>query len=54
METLDGDNFEYRKLKKSIGNRAVPKIILKPHNDPQHFPRHLNKQRWTAEALKSR
>jgi phenylacetate-CoA ligase len=53
-EALDSDNFEYRKLKKSIGSRAIPKIILKTHNDPQHFPRHVNKQRWTAEAIKSR
>lgn len=53
-EALDSDNFEYRKLKKSIGAKAVPKVILKMHDDPQHFPRHLNKQRWTAESIKSR
>ena len=53
-ETLDKDNFEYRKLKKSIGRKAVPQIKLKPHDDPQYFPRHTNKQRWTAEAIKAR
>ncbi|MGH7157256.1 MAG: phenylacetate--CoA ligase family protein [Candidatus Saccharimonadales bacterium] len=53
-ETLEHDNFEYRKLKKSIGHKAVPLVKLKPHDDPQHFPRTVNKQRWTAEALKAR
>lgn len=53
-ETLDTDNFEYRKLKISIGDKAVPKVILKAHDDPKYFPRTVNKQRWTADALKSR
>lgn len=53
-EALDSDNFEYRKLKNSIGDRAIPQIKLKAHNDPNYFPRTVNKQRWTAESLKSR
>jgi hypothetical protein len=53
-EALESDNFEYRKLKNSIGDKAIPIVKLKPHNDAQYFPRSVNKQRWTAEALKSR
>jgi len=53
-EALESDNFEYRKLKISIGDKAVPVIKLKLHDDRQYFPRTVNKQRWTAEALKSR
>lgn len=53
-ETLSADNLEYRKLKQSIGARAVPVVKLKKHDDPQYFPRTVNKQRWTAESIKSR
>lgn len=53
-ETLDDENFEYRKLRKSINHKATPHIKLKQHDDPQYFPRHTNKQRWTAEAIKTR
>jgi phenylacetate-CoA ligase len=53
-EALESDNFEYRKLKISIGAKAIPVVKLKLHDDPQYFPRTVNKQRWTAEALKSR
>lgn len=53
-ETLDTDNFEYRKLKKSIGTKAIPVVKLKKFGDSKNFPRHVNKQRWTATAIKSR
>lgn len=52
--TLSSDNFEYRKLKNSIGKKALPVVILREHKDPQHFSRTTNKQRWTTEALKAR
>jgi phenylacetate-CoA ligase len=54
INTLSADNFEYRKLKASIGSKAVPSVILKEANDPELFSRTSNKQRWTAEAIKNR
>lgn len=53
-ETLDSDNFEYRKLKNSIGKKALPIVILKNHQDSDYFSRNANKQRWTAESMKGR
>jgi phenylacetate-CoA ligase len=54
IENLNNDNFEYRKLRNSIGKKADPVIKLKNHGDSQYFTRAVNKQRWTTDALKSR
>jgi phenylacetate-CoA ligase len=54
VETLSTENFEYRKLLNSIGEKAHPKIVLINSGDPKYFSRTSNKQRWTAEALKNR
>jgi phenylacetate-CoA ligase len=48
VDTLQSQNAEYRKLKNSVGEKAIPKVIIRPFGEAAHFPK-ANKHRWVPK-----
>jgi phenylacetate-CoA ligase len=49
VTVLSAQNTEYRKLKASIGTRALPNVRLSEYGDETHFPRG-NKHHWVPKG----
>lgn len=50
VDVLETYNSEYRKLKGSIGEKALPRVVLKKNGDPEYFPKGKNKHSWTRKG----
>jgi phenylacetate-CoA ligase len=48
-ESLIEKSAEYHNLYGAVHSKVVPRVLLWPHGDPEHF-RPGGKQRWTAKA----
>ena len=49
IKVLKHKNAEYRELASYLGDRAKPRIIFWPHEDPQYFRPDV-KQKWVVKA----